>query len=302
MSAVEFSSSRFLRDLEYTAGLLGAPYSQPMAHRVLHAFEESFHRGAVLWRTTDKPGGALNYRFYERVPVDTMRIAERAGFLALPSPAARLISAWSALYDGSRELCDFDSATGLVKTWVYLEGKRPLAEVLSPPEVPDAIRRREADFHELGLDLVRNVAVDYQHGTANLYFHTHEGISPKAAEGLLTLSESAVPDEATYQDMAAFMPPDGFTFSVTLRIDTGNIERVGFYALRLPAGQFPRIGDRLAAFFDQAPSHDEEEMNAVAWSFGSGTGHYLRAERSYCGRLVALMRDCASPMTAPQNM
>jgi 4-hydroxyphenylpyruvate 3-dimethylallyltransferase len=97
--------------------------------------------------------------------------------------------------------------------------------------------------------------------------------------------------------MTAFTAPDGHTFSVTLRIATGEVERVGFYALRLPAGRFPHIGDRLAAFFRGAPSYDQEEMNAIAWSFGEGGSRYLKAERSYCGRLVALMREWSSPMT-----
>lgn len=301
MSTAVFSPSRFLKDIETTAGILGAEHSEPMTHRVLDAYEESFHRGAVLWRTTDKPGGPLNYRFYERRPVDTMGIAVRAGFISAHSPATRLISTWSSLYEGSRELCDFDAARGLVKTWVYLEGMRPLEEILGPPGVPDAIRRHEGRFRELDLTVVRNVAVDHQHGTANLYFRTRQGVDRKATERLLTLAQSSAPDEKTFRDMVGFTAPDGYTFSVTLHIATGEIERVGFYALRLPAGRFPHIGDRLAAFFAGAPSFDEEEMNAVAWSFGSGESRYVKAERSYCGRLVALMRECNSPMTDPDR-
>ncbi|MBD0673214.1 aromatic prenyltransferase [Streptomyces sp. CBMA156] len=299
MSASDFSPSRFLRDIEATAALLGVGHSPAMTRRVLDAYEENFHRGAVLWRTNDKPGGALNYRFYERIPVDTVHIAVRAGLLGPDSRTAALISGWSSLYGDSTELCDFDATRGLVKTWVYLGGIRPLDEVLGAPGVPDTIRRHHSRFRELGLTSVRHVAVDYQHDTANLYFRTPEGLSPKAAERLLTLSRGRVPDEATFQDMVAFTAPDGHTFSVTLRISTGRIERVGIYALRLPAGRFPRVNDRLAAFFRGAPSHDEEEMNAVAWSFGAEGGSYVKAERSYCGRLVALMREWSSPMTDP---
>ncbi|MGW3076562.1 aromatic prenyltransferase [Kitasatospora sp. NPDC001132] len=299
VSASDFSPSRFLRDLETTADLLGVDHSPPMTRRVLDAYKEGFHRGAVLWRTNDKPGGALNYRFYDRVPVDTVGLGARAGLLDPHSPTAGLISAWSSLYDGSTELCDFDAARGLVKTWVYLGGIRPLGEVLDAPGIPDTILRHHDRFRELGLTSVRHVAVDYQHDTANLYFRTGEGLTPEGALRLLALSRAGVPDEATFRDMAAFTAPDGHTFSVTLRIATGEIERVGVYALRLPAGRFPRVNDRLAAFFRGAPSHDEEEMNAVAWSFGAGGGGYVKAERSYCGRLVALMREWNSPMTDP---
>ncbi|MGW2373908.1 aromatic prenyltransferase [Kitasatospora sp. NPDC001683] len=298
-SAVDFSPSRFLKDIEATTVLLGIDYSEAMTRRVLDAYEESFHRGAVLWRTTDKPDGVLNYRFYERVPVDTVSIAAQTGLLGPHNQTASLISAWSSLYEGSTQLCDFDAVRGLAKTWVYLGGIRPLEEVLGAPGVPDTIRRHHGGFRELGLTSVRHVAVDYQHDTANLYFRVQEGLSPKAAARLLALSRSTPPDETTFKDMVDFTAPDGHTFSVTLRISTGQVERVGIYALRLPAGQFPRLNDRLAAFFSGAPSHDEEEMNAVAWSFGAGGSRYVKAERSYCGRLVALMREWNSPMTDP---
>lgn len=75
-----------------------------------------------------------------------------------------------------------------------------------------------------------------------------------------------------------------------MAVGNGDIQRVGFYALKLRTGQFPAIGQRLVTFFRSAPSREEEEMNAVAWSFGRGGNDYIKAERSYCGRLVALMK------------
>ncbi|MGW1178682.1 aromatic prenyltransferase [Kitasatospora sp. NPDC002543] len=298
-STADFSPARFLKDLAATADLLGIDHSPPVTRRVLDAYEESFHRGAVLWRTNDKPGGALNYRFYDRVPVDTVGIGARAGLLDPRSGTAGLISSWSSLYDGSTELCDFDAVRGLVKTWIYLGGMRPLDKILDTPGVPDTIRRHHDRFRDLGLTSVRHVAVDHQNDTANLYFRTRDGLDRQGAERLLALSRAGKPDEATFRDMVAFTAPDGHTFAVTLRIATGEIERVGVYALRLPAGRFPHVNDRLAGFFRGAPSHDEEEMNAVAWSFGAGGSTYVKAERSYSGRLVALMREWNSPMTDP---
>ena len=43
------------------------------------------------------------------------------------------------------------------------------------------------------------------------------------------------------------------------------IKRVGFCALRLPPTTFPKVGESLKTF-EQAPSYDREEMNAVTWS------------------------------------
>ncbi|MFJ6893978.1 aromatic prenyltransferase [Streptomyces hokutonensis] len=82
----------------------------------------------------------------------------------------------------------------------------------------------------------------------------------------------------------------GYTFAVTISPATGWVERTAFYALKLSEGQFPTIGGRLATFFETAPSCDIEDMNAVAWSFGSRSGTYIKAERSYCGDLISLIK------------
>ncbi|WP_327308964.1 aromatic prenyltransferase [Streptomyces sp. NBC_01298] len=293
----QFSPDRFLTDMEATARAIGAGYCPSTTRRMLDVYESGFHEGAVLWRTTSKPAGALNYRFYARRPTDTVAIATSAGLLAPADPMARLIGAWSGLYEGSTELCDFDAVDGLVKTWVFLGGMRPMADVLATPGVPQGIRRHEAAFDKLGLTWVRHVAVDYQNQSVNLYFRTIEGFTPAQAERLLALTGAELPEAAVLKDMEGFTAPTGCTFSVTMSAATGRIERVGVYALRLPTGQFPTIGERLEQFFTTAPSHDDEEMNAVAWSFGAQGRQYIKAERSYCGRLVELMRQWASPMT-----
>ncbi|MGW6945364.1 aromatic prenyltransferase [Streptomyces xanthophaeus] len=292
-----FAPARFLADTRATARAIGAAYCPDTTRRMVDTFAAGFHDGAVLWRTTSKPAGALNYRFYERRPSATVAIATRAGLLEPADPVARLIEVWSGLYADSTELCDFDAATGLVKTWVFLGGMRPLTDILAAPGVPEGIRRHEAAFRQLGLVWVRHVAVDYQHQSVKLYFRTAEGFSPAQAEQFLALTGAGLPKASVMQDMQEFTAPTGYTFSVTMTAATGRIQRVGFYALKLPVGRFPAIGDRLEHFFRAAPSHDDEEMNAIAWSFGAGDEQYLKAERSYCGRLVELMQQWASPMT-----
>lgn len=276
-SAFEFSPSQFLKDVKFTADLLDADFSDPVTQRVLDLYARSFREG----------GGAVANHGQAPWGAQLPLLREEAdGYRRNGRP-------WRA---AAGELCDFDTALGLVKTWVYLGGLRPVEEVLGVRGVPWSIRRHERRFRELGLVSVRHVAVDYQHDTATLYFRTGSGITPEECERLLSLTESGPPDTTVFDDMANFTVPDGYTFSVTMWIGTGDVERVVFYALRLPAGRFPRVGERLAAFFASAPSHDDDEMNAVAWSFGK-ENNYLKAERSYCGRLVSLMREWNSPMT-----
>ena len=261
----QFSPAQFLRDMKVTADAIGAAYSEPVTRTALRAYAGSFNSGAVLWRTTDKPGDALNNRFYERRPTDSVATAIRAGLLDPGNTMTGLISSWSSRYRGaSTELCDFDAEHGFAKTWVYLGGTRPVEHVLGAPGVSWALRRHERRFRALGLSSVRHVAVDYRANTANLYFRTSARITWKQIERLISLAYGKPPEASVFSDMQRFTPSDGYTFSVTMAVSNGEIQRVGFYALKLPAGQFPAIGERLATFFRSAPSRDDEEMNAVA--------------------------------------
>jgi 4-hydroxyphenylpyruvate 3-dimethylallyltransferase len=285
--------------LERTAAAIGAPYSETATIAVLDAYAKNFNNGAVLWRTTDRSGDILNYRFYERHPTDTIAVAVKNGLLEPNNSLAKLVTSWSALYDGVPEQsCDFDSDIGLSKTWVYLGDMRPLDDVLNAPGVPESIRRHRSLFHSLDLNFVRHVAVDYRKHTVNLYFRAQGPISYEQAAKFTNLAESEPPNLMLFTEMAKFISPLGYTFSVTLTSDNGIIERVGFYALKLPEGQFPTIGHRLSTFFSTAPSYDSEEMNAVAWSFGKGGKTYIKAERSYSGHLVALMKDWNSTFSS----
>jgi 4-hydroxyphenylpyruvate 3-dimethylallyltransferase len=298
IGSFQFSPAQFLRDMKVTADAIGAAYSEPVTRTVLGAYAGGFRAGAVLWRTTDRPSDALNYRFYERRPTDSIGTAIRAGLLDPNNTMTGLISSWSSLYGGtSTELCDFDAEHGIAKTWVYLGGMRPVEHVLGAPGVPWALRRHERRFRALGLACVRHVAVDYRGNTANLYFRTSGKITRDQSERFVSLANGKRPGPSLFSEMERFTPPDGYTFSVTMAVGNGDIQRVGFYALKLPAGRLPTIGQRLATFFQSAPSRDDEEMNAIAWSFGPDGKDYIKAERSYCGRLVALMKTWNSPMT-----
>lgn len=289
--AHRFSRDRFTADLRTTATAIGAPYREDVTTAVLDAYEPAFHEGAVLWRTTDRPGSGLDYRFYSRRPTDTVAIAQRAGLLAADDELAGLVQAWSGLYGGTPEQsCDFDAAYGLTKTWVYLTGTRPVDDVLDVPEVPEAVRRLAPVFHRLGLDHVRHVAVDYRHRRVNLYFRARGPIDREQCRRFTALAGAVPPETHRYEDMAGFLSRGAYTFSVTVCPTSGAVERVAFYALKLPEGQFPVLGERLRTFFSTAPSYDPVDMNAVAWSFGAGDATYVKAERSHCGDLVALIR------------
>ncbi|KKY13521.1 hypothetical protein UCRPC4_g06967 [Phaeomoniella chlamydospora] len=297
---VSFNPSRFFEDVQNTCTAINAPYSESATQGVIEAYSNSFHTGAVLWRTTDRPGDALNYRFYERKPTDTVSRAVEAGLLKPDHHLGQLITSWSSLYSGTPEQsCDFDAERGLTKAWVYMGGMRPVDDILNAPHVPESIRRHGPTFHSLGLELVRHVAADYLSETLNIYFRAPGPINLQQAITYIRLADVTLNISADeVEEMRQFLNPTGFTFSVTMAYTTGEIQRVAFYALKLHPGKYPVINDRLKVFFSEAPSYDEEEMNAIAWSFGKGGKKYIKAERSYCGELVPLMKDWSSAMSS----
>ncbi|KAG6994064.1 hypothetical protein G7Y79_00047g082900 [Physcia stellaris] len=139
-----FSSSQFLKDVKESCEAIKAPYSETKTLEVLSAYNQNFSEGAVLWRTTDRPGDALNYRFYERRPVEVLDIAVNTGLLEAKNPLATLLKSWSkpwgtSLHVVPEQSCDFDADKGLTKAWAYMGGLRPLDDILSVDGVPASI-------------------------------------------------------------------------------------------------------------------------------------------------------------------
>jgi 4-hydroxyphenylpyruvate 3-dimethylallyltransferase len=132
----------------------------------------------------------------------------------------------------------------------------------------------------------------------NLYFRARGPISAEQAASYTALAGGFPPSKEQFIKLEKYLNPKGFTLSVTIVLQSGAISRVAFYALKLPIGVFPEIDDQLKFFFATAPSRDTEEMNAIAWSFGKGDMNYVKAERSYSGRLVSLMRDWNSTFSS----
>lgn len=296
--ASKFDPVRFLTDFKSTADAIGASYSESSILEALKTFKNCFQDGAVIWRTTNRENDPVNYRFYLQQRLDTIEIATKGGYIEPGNQMARLITSWSALYNGdTQQWCDFHPETGLAKTWVNLKGRRPLDDILNAPEVPPCVRAHRPTFHSLGLELVRFLAVDYEGSTMNLYFTAPGPLSETQAAQYTALAQCKPPTEEEFRDMRSFLNPQGFAFAVTMKYDTGVITRVAFYALNLPENQLPVVNDRVLAFFAAAPSYDKQQTRNVAWSFGLGDKKYMKAESSYVGELATVLKDVGSPLT-----
>jgi 4-hydroxyphenylpyruvate 3-dimethylallyltransferase len=278
---------------------LKAPYSEPIIEKVIKTYGANFQRGAVLWKATNRPEDGIAFRFYERETVDVINPAITSGLLSPDHPLIPLISSWSALYSNAISSCDFDPQKGLRKTWIWLGGRRPLDELLNADNVPMQIKALGPKFHALGLDTVRHAAVDWQSSTINLYFWVNGEIDLEQANKLVTLARSPPITQENLAEIKPYLIPSGFTFAATVKADTGHCKRVGIYALRLDGDNLPALGDRLSAFFKDAKSYDQQDVNIVAWSFGggnAGVADYLKGERSYTGGLLDVLRGWDSPL------
>lgn len=287
----EISSARFLEDVRTTATTIGAPFSERTTYRVLDAYSKSFSTGAVLWKTTSRPGDGLSYRFYSRDRSDTLGIAVRAGLLDPETPLVPLVTSWSSLNGGStNQSCDFDAESGLAKTWVFLGGTLSLDEVLGVDFVPETLRRHAPVFRQQGLEHVRFMAVDYHHNTVNFYFRVRGPFSREQHMGITRIVQGPPPEEMLTTEILEFLPKNDYLTAVTVSLDSGSLERAAFYAAQIPEGKFPVVGERLSLFFSHAPSRDAKDVNIVAWSFGARGGSYVKGERSWHGDLASLFK------------
>jgi len=289
-SSVAFSETRFLHDIRATAAILEAPFSERVTCKVIDSFADNFKDGATVWKATEHAGDPLSYRFFARSRNDTIQTALRVGLLGNETDCTTLIRRWSDAYGDTTQSCDFDTLNGLAKSWIYLGGMRPADEVLGRSFVPQVIRDQLRIFHAVRLDYIRFVAVDYRHETANLYFRTRGPITPTRCTEILALVGLGPPPPEVVAEIRRFVPED-FCVAVTVSMRDGKLERVCFYALKLPPGELPAVPERIARFFAKAPSHDACTVNVLGWSFGPEGGTYIKAEKGYLGDMAALLAD-----------
>ncbi|OKL63318.1 hypothetical protein UA08_01803 [Talaromyces atroroseus] len=303
LSSVPLSFSRtvFKQDVSRLCAALRADYNDHVMDKVLEAYDENFHRSAVLWKATNRPKDGIAFRFYERQKVDVIGPAIKHGLLKGHHEMIPLISSWANLYPNAIASCDFDPSKGLNKTWVWLAGRHPVGELLKAPHVPKALCALENKFKSIGLDTVRHAAVDWRSSTVNVYFWVRGPLDVERANSLIALSRAGPIYEQKLAEIQPFLRREGFTFATTIDAHTGDFKRVAIYALQLDNDKLPRVGDRLATFFQDAKSYDKRDLNIIAWSFGGGStgvSDYIKGERSYSGNLEEVLGGWGSPMQA----
>lgn len=284
-----FSDVQFLADASALATALDAPYGEESMRTVTEVFGRHFSTGAVLWKTTNRPGDRLYYRFFARERTNTVETALIAGLIR-PSNLTELVAQWNErLGPEVVESCDFDCRDGMAKTWVYLGGMRPAEVVFDVPALA-ALRGQLPVLLAAGLSHVRFAAVDYRSSTVNVYFRGRGPLTQARATEVLAAVGVGAPDPVSVVHMGAVMPTD-FCLAVTFAVDSGQPRRACFYSLGIPEDRLPPLPKRIATFFDNAACQDAEKIRALGWSFGAAGGSYLKAEHAYSGDMAGRLRD-----------
>ncbi|KAI0837703.1 prenyltransferase-like protein [Hypoxylon sp. FL0890] len=292
-----FAPDRFIADYKKTAELLGAPYSEKVVAGTVNDFPGCFDE-TVIWRATSRPNDKLNYRFYLSKRTDTVALAAEAGYVDADAPMSRLATAWSGLNGGdSVQWVDLDPADGVAKTWCFLKAPRPIGDILGVDEIPESTRAHLPTFIKLGLSYAHFVAVDHQGGTFNIYWTVPGPITEAQAAAYTALAGAEPPTAEEFTDLRQYLPEQRFVFAATINYDTGNIKRVAFYALNIPAGPLPpTTNERLRTFFEQAPTYDTVQTRNIAWSYGNGNSKYMKGEASYTGELSNWVKNVRGPV------
>ncbi|MFJ4478799.1 aromatic prenyltransferase [Streptomyces xanthochromogenes] len=279
----------FLRDIRATATLLDAPFSETATRQVLTAYADRFADDTVIWKTTEKPDSGLVYRFYSRTQHDTLTTALRHRLIPAETDTTRFLRHLAHWRGSSATFsCDFDAHDGLAKTYVFLAATTPAEALWAEPFTPTSLTQHRQLFHTAGLTYLRFIALDHPTDNLNLYFRAAGPITEAQYTALLHLPGAQRPKPEVFRDIAAFLPQD-FTVAVTLA--QGRIARTGLYAPGLPQTSWPALPQRLHRFLTDAPSLDTPSTHVAAWSFGTGKGTYMKAEKSYRGDFAALLRD-----------
>ncbi len=283
----EFETGQYLRDLAFTADLLGAPRDADMCRQVVETFEPEFQKHVLQWKATDRPGDGLFYRFLSTDREDLVTRAQAAGLVKPAHPALLSLQreALTTFPEAVRSGVDFEAVHGLSKVWTYTTPK-PLDEILQLQSLPPALREQRDALHQAGLSLVGFLASDFVNQSMNIYFAWHpEQRNREWLNRMWERTREAGPAESTFRDILESQDEIS-GIGMTFDWSSPTPLRWCVYCFAVPFGggqpgvRVPTLPERLRRLRDEAPTLNHESCYHMAWSFGP-TGPYMKLEKNY---------------------
>lgn len=285
----DFVFEVYLQHIAQTAELLGAPHDPELCRRVVIAFGPSFSNQVLQWKTTDRPGDGLYYRFLSTDTFDCVERAQQHGLIqSRLEPLLNLQrEALEHFPQAVRSGADFEASRGLAKVWTFTSPIF-LNQLLELQSVPESLRLNQPKLERMGLNTVGFLASDFLSESMNVYFPWHHHQRDRA---WLEQMQECFPGCGPPADLVLEMIDSQDEISgLGMTFDWRRPEplRWCIYCFAVPFGQsrpqvrLPRLSPRLQTLVDRAPTLNERPVYHLAWSFGPA-GPYQKLEKNYAG-------------------
>lgn len=287
-------ASRFIEDLRQGCEAMGAPFSENVLSEISEAYGESLYDAAIQIGAGSAPDTPIIFRVLFAIPLDTLDIALKHGWLDDENPMVQLQKSLSVQYPNAIEEPEFTVDKGCSSLFHYLGGLRPLDEVLATPNMSEAIRATREQFVDLGLNDVVVVHNYYREKVLGFYFLAKGPLTKETLNKCAKLAGVPEPSDAVYEDIIGVLLDQPYYLTVVSDFETGKVIRIEFHLLfpvKLPDGmEIPEVGDRIGTFWD-IPSYEIEDMDILSFCFGHCPRGQIQGFRSHCGGMRALMKS-----------
>lgn len=288
-----FVAGRFLVDLKEGSDSLEAPFSEKVVKEIVDAYGDSIYDAALQLRAGSRPGQALLFRVLFAVPVDSLEVSLRHGWLDETNAMVQLHKSLKMQFPASIDEPEFTTDKGCDAVFQYL-GLCKLDKVLETPAVSDAVRANRDRFQELGLDDALIVHTHYHEKTMGIYFLAKGPLTKEMLTRYVALAGVPEPTDHVYKEIVGVLLDQSFYITTVMDFDTGRVIRVEFHLMfpvKLPDDmEIPDIGERLESFWDM-PSYEIEDMDILSYCFGDTPHGQILAFRSHCGGLRNMMQN-----------
>lgn len=287
-------AARFIEDLKDGCEAMGAPFSETVLKDIFDAYGASLYDAAIQIGAGSKPGTPILFRVLFAIPLDTLEIALKQGWLDDDDPMVQLQKSLSIQYPQAIEEPEFTMDQGCAALFHYLGDLHPLEEILAIPNMSEAIRANKQQLQALGLNDVLIVHHHYRHKTLGFYFLAKGPLTKETLNQCASLASAPEPSDAIYEDIVGVLLDQPYYLTVVMEFETGKVIRIEFHLLfpvKLPDGmEIPEVGDRIGTFWD-IPSYEIEDMDILSFCFGDCPHGQIQGFRSHCGGLRALMQS-----------
>lgn len=256
-----FVVGRFLEDLRKASEDLDVPYSEDVVKGLVDAYGTSFYDAAIQLRGCSIPGVPIMFRCLFAIPVDTLEIALKQGWLVDDDPMTQLHKGTKQKFPKSIEQPEFVVDKGLDGMFHYLGNLATLDEVLATPGMTDGVKAHRDQLLALGLNEILVIHNHYRGKTVSFYFLAKGPLTKESLDQYAALAGAPPPSDSTYQDIIGLLLEQSYYLTTVMDLETGTILRVEFhlfFPVKMPDDmQIPDVGERLESFWD-IPTYDPE--------------------------------------------